>query len=38
VTSEVLPAAVEVAAYYIAVEGLTNAIRHGNATSIVVHI
>jgi signal transduction histidine kinase len=34
---EVLPAAVEVAAYYIAVEGLTNAIRHGNATSIVVH-
>jgi signal transduction histidine kinase len=35
---ELLPAAVEVAAYYIAVEGLTNAIRHGNATSIVVRI
>jgi two-component system, NarL family, sensor kinase len=36
--TERLPAAVEVAAYYIAVEGLTNAIRHGNASSIVVQI
>jgi signal transduction histidine kinase len=35
---EVLPAAVEVAAYHIAVEGLTNAIRHADATSIVVRI
>jgi signal transduction histidine kinase len=34
----VLPAAIEVAAYRIATEGITNAVRHANATRCTVRL